>query len=188
MWSRRRSTRRSALKVSLDKGQYRVGDTAGVHLESRFGRRSCPGPWSTTTGWWPLHSVEVPARLPTTDIPVTRDWGPGAYVHGRPYRRMDLEANAHARRAPSRLAWAGSIRPIAISTSAFRRLKRLRPRQLMDEGDPACRLTPVAEAYRHAGGGGCWHPQSDPVSNARPENYYFGQRRLGMSIATSTTS
>ena len=52
-----------------------------------------------------MTQVEVPAEGATVDLPVTADWGPGAYVTAVLYRPMDLAAKRMPARALG-LTWA----------------------------------------------------------------------------------
>jgi alpha-2-macroglobulin len=53
-----------------------------------------------------MQAVEVPPAGTTVELPVTEDWGPGAYVTAALYRPMDLKAKRMPGRALG-LAWAG---------------------------------------------------------------------------------
>ena len=50
--------------------------------------------------------VEVPEEGATVELPVTEDWGPGAYVTAVLYRPMDVAAKRMPGRALG-LTWAG---------------------------------------------------------------------------------
>jgi hypothetical protein len=93
-----------ALKVSLDKEEYRVGETATAHIEARAGGVAVV--MVVDDRLIAMQAVEISGTEADVALPVTREWGPGAYVTAFLYRPMDLEA----RRMPARaigLAWAG---------------------------------------------------------------------------------
>ncbi|MEM7566759.1 MAG: MG2 domain-containing protein, partial [Pseudomonadota bacterium] len=79
-----------AARVSLDKDAYAVGDVARVRIEPRFA-----GPVEVLVldeRVVARVAAEVPAEGGTVEIPVTEDWGPGAYVAAIAYRPMDQSA------------------------------------------------------------------------------------------------
>jgi len=91
------------LKLSLDKPGYRVGDTAKAHLEARF-----PGTalvLALGDRLLSLQEVQVPAEGTSLELPVTAEWGAGAYVTALLFRPMDLAAKRMPGRAIG-LAWA----------------------------------------------------------------------------------
>ena len=55
-----------------------------------------------------MKALEVPAEGATVELPVTADWGPGAYVTAVLYRPMDLAAKRMPGRAVG-LAWAAAL-------------------------------------------------------------------------------
>jgi uncharacterized protein YfaS (alpha-2-macroglobulin family) len=168
-----------ALKVSLDKPKYAVGETARVHLETRF-----PGValvmvvddrLITTT------SVEVSGESADVDLPVTRAWGPGAYVTAVLYRPMDIEAKRMPARAIG-LAWAGvdpGERALQVSLAAP---ETMRPRQAMEVGITLAGLPAGSEAYVTLAAVDLGILNLTRYETPDPGAYYFGQRRLGVSI------
>jgi uncharacterized protein YfaS (alpha-2-macroglobulin family) len=168
-----------ALKVSLDKPRYRIGETARVHLETRF-----PGIALVTVVDDRLvttRTVEVSGNLAEVALEVTRDWGPGAYVTATLYRPMDLEA----RRMPARavgLAWAGvdpAERDLDVQLQAP---AEMRPRQTLDAGIQLAGLPAGTEAYVTLAAVDVGILNLTRYETPDPESYYFGQRRLGMAI------
>jgi alpha-2-macroglobulin len=175
------------LKVSLDKKEYRVGETLKARIEPRF-----PGValiMVIDDRLIEMRTIEVPEGGATVELPVTEAWGPGAYVTAALYRPMDL----NARRMPGRavgLAWAGvdpadrrldlelGLNPGAGAAGSG----PVRPRGRLE--------IPVQVANAPAG---------EPVyvtlaavdlgilnltryEAPAPDRWYFGQRRLGMEI------
>jgi uncharacterized protein YfaS (alpha-2-macroglobulin family) len=133
-----------ALKVSLDKPRYAVGETARVHVESRF-----DGVALVTVVDDRLiatQSVPVAGGVADVELPVSRDWGPGAYVTAFLYRPMDIQA----RRMPARavgLAWAGvdpAERDLDVRIEAP---AEMRPRGVVDAGVTLAGLPAGTEAY-----------------------------------------
>lgn len=167
------------LKVSLDKAEYRVGDTAKIRLEPRF-----PGlalVMVLDDGIKTMQPVEVPAEGVTVDLPVTADWGPGAYVTAMLFRGMDVDAKRMPRRAIG-LHWAG------IDPGDRRLAVKL---ELPQQGTPRGPL-PVTLDVDNLLAGGEAHVVIAAVDVGilnltrfvpwAPDEWYFGQRRLGMAL------
>ncbi|MBA3517168.1 MAG: alpha-2-macroglobulin, partial [Rhizobiales bacterium] len=168
-----------ALKVSLDKPRYAIGDTARVHLESRFDGVALV--MVVDDRLVTTQSVELTGGAVDVDLPVTREWGPGAYVTAFLYRPMDLEA----RRMPARavgLAWAGVDPGARDLNVALEAPAEMRPRQLMDVGVTLAGLPAGTEAYVTLAAVDLGILNLTRYQTPDPEAYYFGQRRLGMAI------
>jgi uncharacterized protein YfaS (alpha-2-macroglobulin family) len=168
-----------ALKVSLDKEKYAVGETARVHLESRFGGVALV--MVVDDRLVTTKSVEVTGTTADVDLQVTRDWGPGAYVAAVLYRPMDLQAKRMPARAIG-LAWAGvdpGARDLDVSIESP---ADTRPRQLMDVGIRLGNLPAGTEAYVTLAAVDLGILNLTRYETPDPEAYYFGQRRLGVSI------
>ena len=133
-----------ALKVSLDKELYRVGEKARVHLETRFNGVALI--MIVDDRLIATKSVEVAGNAADIDIDVTRDWGPGAYVTAVLYRPMDIQAKRMPGRAIG-LAWAGvdpADRDLQIVVDAP---DEMRPRQNLEVGLTLANLPAGSEAY-----------------------------------------
>ncbi|MYZ47941.1 alpha-2-macroglobulin family protein [Propylenella binzhouense] len=167
------------LKVSLDKPSYRVGETATIHLESRF-----PGVGLLMVADDRLiatKAVEVAAEGTDVTLPVTRDWGPGAYVTASLYRPMDIAA----RRMPARalgLAWAAvdpgdRLLDLDLSAPAVSR-----PRGPLDVDLAIGNLAAGEEAYVTLAAVDVGILNLTRYETPAPDDWYFGQRQLGVAI------
>ena len=168
-----------ALKVSLDKELYRVGEKARVHLETRFDGIALI--MVVDDRLIATKSVEVAGNAADIDIDVTRDWGPGAYVTAVLYRPMDIQAKRMPGRAIG-LAWAGvdpADRDLQIVVDAP---DEMRPRQNLEVGLTLANLPAGSEAYVTLAAVDLGILNLTRYETPDPESYYFGQRRLGMSI------
>jgi hypothetical protein len=168
-----------ALKVSLDKPQYRVGEAARVHLETRFAGVALV--MVVDDRLVTTQSVQVTGTSADVEIPVTREWGPGAYVTAVLYRPMDLEAKRMPARAVG-LTWAGvdpAERDLQISLQAP---DEMRPRQLVDVALQLAGLPAGTEAYVTLAAVDVGILNLTQYQTPDPETYFFGQRRLGMAI------
>ena len=84
------------LEVALDKPAYKIGDTAVLKLDPQFAGTALI--MVADDGIISMKSVNVPAEGASVDLPVTADWGPGAYVTSTLFR----PANALEKRMPAR--------------------------------------------------------------------------------------
>ena len=168
-----------ALKVSLDKPRYAIGETARVRLESRFDGVALV--MVVDDRLVTTQSVQVTGKVADVELPVTREWGPGAYVTAFLYRPMDLQA----RRMPARavgLAWAGvdpGARDLDVSIAAP---AEMRPRQVMETAITLAGLPAGTEAYVTLAAVDLGILNLTKYQTPDPESYYFGQRRLGVAI------
>ncbi|ODN69802.1 alpha-2-macroglobulin family protein [Methylobrevis pamukkalensis] len=93
-----------ALKVTLDQPKYRVGDTVKARIEARFAGVALVT--VVDDRLITMKTVDVPLEGATVELPVTAEWGPGAYVAATLIRPMDLQAKRMPARAIG-LAHAG---------------------------------------------------------------------------------
>jgi uncharacterized protein YfaS (alpha-2-macroglobulin family) len=168
-----------ALKVSLDKDGYSVGETAQVHIESRFNGIALV--MVVDDRLIATHSVELAGNSADIDIPVTRDWGPGAYVTAVLYRPMDLEAKRMPARAIG-LAWAGVDPAERDLDLAIEAPDEMRPRQDMQVELTLANLPANSEAFVTLAAVDLGILNLTRYETPDPEAYYFGQRRLGVAI------
>ncbi len=167
------------LDLSLDRPAYRPGDTARLRIVPRAAGTVLVSVLSNRL--IALRAVEVPAGESTIELPVTDDWGAGAYVTATLLRPMDAAAGrlparaiglAHAAVDPGRRRLA-----VAVEAPA--------------EADPRGPL-PVAVRVEGVQPGETAHVTLAAVdvgilnltafAPPDPEGHYFGQRRLGVGI------
>ena len=84
------------LEVALDKTAYAVGDTAILKLDPQFAGTALV--MVIDDRIIDMQAVDVPADGTSVSLPVTADWGPGAYVTAMLYRPAD----AAEKRMPAR--------------------------------------------------------------------------------------
>jgi uncharacterized protein YfaS (alpha-2-macroglobulin family) len=101
------------LQVALDKPAYRVGDTAVLKLDPQFAGTALV--MVVDDRIIDMQAVEVPADGTSVSLPVTEEWGPGAYVTAMLYRRPTRRRSG-CRRVPSASPSPMSIRATASST------------------------------------------------------------------------
>ncbi len=167
------------LQVALDKPGYAVGDTAKLRLEPRFAGIALITVMDDRV--IAMKSVAVPAEGTSVDLPVTADWGPGAYVTATLYRPMDLEAKRMPARALG-LAWAKvepGDRQLAVSLAPA---EESRPRGPLTIPVSIDNLKPGEEAYIAVAAVDLGILNLTNYQAPDPDGWYFGQRRLGMEI------
>ncbi len=77
------------LDVGLDKTSYRPGDTAKLRLKPQMAGIAVVN--VVSGGLLASKTVEVTAEETEVEIPVSDDWGAGAYITASLYRPMDLD-------------------------------------------------------------------------------------------------
>lgn len=166
------------LEIALDKDRYTVGETAHLRISPRFA-----GEVLITVGSERLIetvTASVGADGATIDLPVTEEWGAGAYVTATLYRPSDAQS-----RMPMRaigVKWL-SVEPGDRQLSVTLDL----PEQTTPRGDFAvpvtlAGLTPGEEAFVSISAVDVGILNLTRHQVADPEAWYFGQRALGLEI------
>ncbi|RBI83122.1 alpha-2-macroglobulin family protein [Rhodosalinus halophilus] len=167
------------LEVSLDAERYRPGETATLRMVPRHAGVALISVVSDRL--IAMQSVEVSEGENTVELPVTEDWGTGAYVTAQVIRPMDADQNRNPARALG-LAHAGIApgdRALDVTLDA------------PAEAAPRAPLTVGVEV------GGVAEGETAHVTLAAvdvgilnltgfgapdPSGHYFGQRRLGVEL------
>ncbi len=167
------------LRVSLDRPKYRVGETARVHIESRF-----PGialVMVVDDRLIAMKTIEISSEEGVVDLLVTEDWGPGAYILVNLYRPM----NQGAKQMPARaigLRWA-TVDPEERKLSVrFTVPPEVKPRGPLEIGLKVEPLSPGEEAYVVLAAVDLGILNLTNYRAPDPDGWYFGQRQLGMEI------
>ena len=166
------------LEIALDKDRYTVGETAHLRISPRFA-----GEALITIGADRLVdtvTASVGADGATIDLPVTEDWGAGAYVTATLYRPSDDQS-----RMPMRaigVKWL-SVDPAERQLSVSLDL----PDQTVPRGRFAVPVTltglvPGEDAYVTVSAVDVGILNLTRHQPADPESWYFGQRALGLEI------
>ncbi|WP_421089091.1 alpha-2-macroglobulin family protein [Pseudochrobactrum sp. MP213Fo] len=167
------------LEVALDKDVYKDGETAKLKISPRFA-----GELLVTVGADSLlmtKVVSVPAEGLEVDIPVSGDWGAGAYITASLYR----PGEAQETRMPAR---AIGIRWLAVDPAERKLAVRI---EAPEKTEPRQNLTiPVSIGGLNAGDQAYVMISAVDVGilnltnhkPADPAGWYFGQRQLGLEI------
>ena len=168
-----------ALTVALDRPAYRPGDTArarieapadGVALVSVLGSRLID-----------LRAVAVTAGANEIALPVTEDWGAGAYVAASVLRPLAVEAG----RAPVRalgLAHAAVDPGDRALTAHFEGPAEVDPRGPLPVVLRVDGVAPGETAYATISAVDAGILNLTGHAAPDPRGHYFGQRRLGVAI------
>ncbi|WP_163847765.1 alpha-2-macroglobulin family protein [Pseudooceanicola aestuarii] len=167
------------LELSLDKPGYRPGDTADLRLVPRHAGKALITVVSDRL--IDMIAVEVPEGESHVSIPVTEDWGAGAYVTATVLRPMDVPAG----QMPAR-ALGLSYAPVDPGDKALKVTldapKTASPRGPLTaavqlEGLPAGETAHVTLAAVDVG-----ILNLTAFDTPDPQAHYFGQRRLGVEF------
>jgi len=166
------------LRVASDKENYSPGETARVRIEAPFAGQAMLA--IATDRVISTRNIEVPAGGTTVEIPVSGDWGPGAYALVTAWRPLDKPADRTPTRAIG-LAWLGlepKLRSLAVQIGTP---EKITPRQRLEvpikvgnlQGEEAfVTLAAVDEGIL----------QLTRFKTPNPAEYYFGKRRLGLEM------
>lgn len=167
------------LDVSLDRAAYATGDTARLRIGART-----PGQVLVavmTDRLVTSRTLEVAEGETVVELPVTADWGPGAYVAATLVRPMDIPARRNPARAIG-LTWAAVDPGPRQLAAAF---------EVPDEASPRATLPAVLKIDGLAAGETAFATIAavdvgilnlTGYTAPDPDGHYFGQRRLGMEI------
>ncbi|MEO4000253.1 alpha-2-macroglobulin family protein [Mesorhizobium sp. CAU 1732] len=167
------------LEIALDKESYEIGDVARLKVSTRFA-----GEMLVTIGSERLiDTVEasVPAEGTEIEIPVTAEWGAGAYVTATLYRPGD----AVETRMPAR---AIGVKWLSVDP-AERKLdvtlgtpERSAPREELSIPITVAGLQSGEDAYVMVAAVDVGILNLTGYTPPDPEGWYFGQRRLGIEM------
>lgn len=167
------------LEVALDKDMYRPGETAHLKISSRFA-----GEVLVNAGTESLlfsRSRTIGADGGVVDIPVTADWGAGAYVTATLFR----PGNAEASRMPMRaigIKWLGidpGERGLSVKLSPP---DKMLPRQTLAIPVEVTGAGANEDAYVTVAAVDVGILNLTAYQATDPNGWYFGQRQLGLEI------
>ena len=167
------------LRVALDKPAYRIGETARVNIQPRFAGKAMV--MVVDDRVIDMKTVEVGEEGTTVEMPVTAEWGGGAYVTAVLIRPMDLEAKRMPARALG-LAHASvdvADRKLQVSLDVP---DTVRPRGSLDVGISVAKLPANGEAFVTLAAVDVGILNLTGYEAPAPDTYYFGRRSLGIEI------
>ncbi len=168
-----------ALEIALDKPNYKIGDTAKLKVSSRYA-----GELMVMAGSEELISVETASISENggeVEIPVTADWGAGSYVTATLYRPGEVRENRMPMRAIG-ITWLKvdpEDRDLAITIEAP---EKTLPRQPLDISLQVAGAGANEDAYVTIAAVDVGILNLTRYEPPAPDDWYFGQRRLGLEI------
>ena len=167
------------LEVSLDRTAYRPGDTARLRLVPRTAGKALITVMSNRL--IDMKAVDVTAGENIVELPVTDEWGAGAYVTATVIRPMDVAAKHNPARALG-LSYA-AVDPGDHRLAASLSLPgEIRPRGPLDVALRVANVKPGEQAYATIAAVDLGILNMTRFKSPDPAGHYFGQRRLGMEI------
>ncbi len=167
------------LDIALDKSSYKSGDTAQVHIVPRSAGVALITVMSNHL--ITMKAVEVAEGENTIDLPVTDDWGAGAYVTASVLRPMDVAAG----RTPSRalgLSYAKVDPGAKRLTTTIEAAAESNPRAPLPVAVKVDGVAAGEHAYVTLAAVDVGILNLTATLPPDPEDHYFGQQKLGMAI------
>uniref|UniRef100_UPI0035A8373C alpha-2-macroglobulin family protein n=1 Tax=Mesorhizobium sp. LHD-90 TaxID=3071414 RepID=UPI0035A8373C len=167
------------LEIALDKEHYAPGEVAKLKISPRFA-----GELLVAVGSDRLLSTQtatVPAGGTTVDIPVSADWGAGAYVTATLFRPGDGQESRMPGRAIG-LKWLAvdpGARKLAVSLSP---VQKTEPRQPLTIPVQVTGLPAATDAYVTIAAVDVGILNLTDYKAPDPVTWYYGQRRLGLEL------
>ncbi|CAN5891865.1 alpha-2-macroglobulin family protein [soil metagenome] len=167
-----------SLRVASDKQNYVPGETARIRIEAPFAGEALLA--IATDRIVSTRSVKVPAGGTTVDVPVSAEWGAGAYALVTAWRPLDKPADRTPTRAIG-LTWLGLEPKLRTLDIQIATPEKITPRQRIEvpikvgnlQGEEAfVTLAAVDEGIL----------QLTRFRTPDPAVYFFGKRRLGLSM------
>ena len=167
------------LEIALDKDSYKIGETAKLKVTSRYG-----GELMVTSGTEKLVAVQNATIGETggeVDIPVTADWGAGAYVTATLFRPGDAQ-DSHMPMRSIGIKWL-KVDPeqralqVTLATS-----EKMLPRGPLNIGLQVAGAGANEDAYVTVAAVDVGILNLTRYEPPNPEDWYFGQRQLGLEI------
>ena len=167
------------LDLGLDRAAYRAGDTAKLRLTAREAGTALV--LVAGDRLIDMRALDIAAGETVIDLPVTGDWGPGAYVTAFLVSPMDRAAKRNPTRALG-IAWApvdpGARRLAAsLATPA-----EAAPRGPLDAVLQIDGLPAGETAYATIAAVDLGILNLTAFEPPAPEDWYFGQRKLGVEL------
>ncbi|MCI2399782.1 alpha-2-macroglobulin family protein [Aliiroseovarius subalbicans] len=173
------STTPDMLELSLDRATYAPGDTATLRIVPRTAGKALVAVMSNRL--IDMVPVDLVAGENTVTLPVTDDWGAGAYVTATLIQPMDAAQGQNPTRALG-LTHA-SVDPGAHQLAlAFDPLPEATPRGPMQVGLSVDGIADGEAAFVTIAAVDVGILNLTSFSSPDPSDHYFGQRRLGMGI------
>ncbi len=167
------------IPVTADQPSYKPGEVAHITMKP-----NADGQALVVVAGDKLFSAQVvtaPASGVTFDIPVSADWGAGAYVLVTDYRPLNKASGREPVRSIG-LVWLGVDNAARTLTAAIGGPKVVRPRQRITVPVKVTGLDGGESAYLTLAAVDEGILQLTDFKSPDPTHYYFGKRRLGVGM------
>ncbi|MBB3134682.1 hypothetical protein FHS26_002414 [Rhizobium pisi] len=167
------------LEIALDKDSYKIGETAKLKVTSRYG-----GELMVTAGTEKLVAVQNATIGETggeVDIPVTSDWGAGAYVTATLFRPGDAQ-DSHMPMRSIGIKWLKVDPEQRALQVKLDTPEKMLPRGSLDISLQVAGAGANEDAYVTVAAVDVGILNLTRYEPANPEDWYFGQRQLGLEI------
>ncbi len=167
------------LELSLDKKRYRSGDTAQLRLVPRYDGTALVSVVSNRL--IAMQAVDVSEGENLLDLPVTDEWGAGAYVTVSVIRPADMPAGRNPSRALG-LSYAKvdpGEKQLTVSIDAP---DEAAPREALTTSVKVDGVRPGETAYVTLAAVDIGILNLTGFESPDPSEHYFGQRRLGIEV------
>lgn len=167
------------IPVAADKPTYRDGETAHVRIKPTANGKALVVVASDKV--FVSKTVDAPAGGTTVDIPVSADWGAGAYVLVTDYRPLN-DASGHEPVRSVGLVWLALDNAPRTLTTIIGGPKQILPRQKLVIPVWVKGLASGESAYLTLAAVDEGILQLTDYKSPDPNSYYFGKRRLGVEM------
>jgi uncharacterized protein YfaS (alpha-2-macroglobulin family) len=167
------------MPVAADKPTYKVGETAHVRIKPTANGKALVVVASDKV--FLSKTVDAPASGATIDIPVSADWGAGAYVLVTDYRPLN-DARGHEPVRSVGLVWLALDNAPRTLTTWIAGPKQIVPRQKLVLPVWVKGLASGEQAYLTLAAVDEGILQLTDYKSPDPNAYYFGKRRLGVEM------
>ena len=167
------------LETALDKTSYRPGDTAKLRIATKHGGKALVT--VLASGLLSSQEVDIPKGGDEVAIPVSADWGPGAYATTILYRPMD----EGAKRMPSRaigVKWLGVDRSGETLKISFAADAKVKSGATLKVPVHIAGLTPGEEARVTIAAVDVGVLNLTRYESPNPEGWFYAQTKLGLDI------
>ncbi|NKM69799.1 alpha-2-macroglobulin family protein [Rhizobium laguerreae] len=167
------------LEIALDKDSYKIGETAKLKITSRHG-----GELMVTSGTEKLVAVQNATIGETggeVDIPVTADWGAGAYVTATLFRPGDAQ-DSHMPMRSIGIKWLKVDPEQRALQVTLDTPEKMLPREPLNIGLRVAGAGANEDAYVTVAAVDVGILNLTRYEPPNPEDWYFGQRQLGLEI------
>lgn len=165
--------------VTVEHERYKVGDTARLRIVPPFaGKVRLMVARDKVFG---TREVDVPREGATVDVPVTADWGSGAYVLASLYRPAD-GGKGHLPIRAIGLAWVGVDPGSHLLNVAVKLPAKVTPRQTIELPITVSGGMAGEQVYLSVAAVDEGILQLTRFVTPDPGKFYFGQRRLAVDI------